>query len=388
MRHLLPVWLLLLTVSVGAQAEWYESKGWAPIINNDTETARARAAAMALRQSLDFAGGTVESVEEVVDGVLTGQQMQWRTQGAVEHAELVRERTNGQRLELTIRAFIRQQSDQCSAASMRKSVAVVPFELAHADQARAGQLWDLGEASSGRFADAISKRSRVLTLSHLLQRKVGFTRLIGADNDQETARLARHIGLENDAQYVIAGVFDDISTQDRSAVNLTFWTPPKQDRNLALTLYLFDTSSGELVTRAGVRETLPWNFNFGETVDAHSQNFWDSDYGQVLGQRLQDMTHGLGDQLRCEPVRARVVAVNGEDIQINLGDRHGLTTEHELQLYHRGNFTDAQGIYREQWVLSPYSLQVVQVARSSARTRVTGDESGTNIQVNDRVVVR
>ncbi|MGX5913363.1 flagellar assembly protein T N-terminal domain-containing protein [Aliidiomarina sp. Khilg15.8] len=388
MRHLLPVWLLLLTVSVSAQAEWYESKGWAPIINNDTESARARAAEMALRQSLDFAGGSVHSVEEVVDGVLTGQQMQWRTQGAVEHAELVRERTNGQRLELTLRAFIRQQSDECTAASMRKSVAIVPFELAPADQARAGHLWDLGEAASKRFAQMLSQRSRVLTLEHSLQRKVGFTRLLASDNTQEMASFARHVGIENDAQYVIAGVFEDISTVDRSSLNLTFWTHPKQDRNLALTLYLFDASSGELITRAGVRETLAWDFDFNQSVDAHSQEFWNSDYGQVLAQRLQDTTHGFDDKLRCEPVRARVVAVQGEDIQINLGERHGLSTEHELQLYHRGNFTDAQGIYREQWVLSPYALQVVQVARGSARTRVTGDETGTNIQVNDRVVVR
>lgn len=388
MRYLLPVWLLLLTVSLNAQAEWYESKGWAPIINNDTDAARARAAEMALRQSLDFAGGSVESVEEVVDGVLTGQQMQWRTQGAVEHAELVRERTSGQRLELTLRAFIRKQSNECSAASMRKSIAVVPFELAQSDQARAGHLWELGDAASDRFADLISQRSGVLTLAHNLQRKVGFTRMLAADDDQEVASFARHVGLENDAQYVVAGVFDDISTQDRSSLNLTFWSQPKQDRNLALTLYLFDASSGELITRAGTRDTLAWNFAYGETVDAHQQTFWNSDYGQVLNQRLQDMTHGFDDKLRCEPVRAKVTAVQGEDIHINLGDAQGLSTEHELQLYHRGNFTDAQGIYREQWVLSPYSLDVVQVERSSARARVSGDETGTNIQVNDRVVVR
>lgn len=392
MRTFFPVWLsaVLLSAlfSLPVSAEWYESKGWAPIINNNVDQARARAVESALRQSLDFAGGSVHSVEEVVDGVLTGQRMQWQTQGAIEHAELVRERVNGQRIEVTLRANIRQNQDQCAAANFRKGLVVVPFELKQSEQARYGDVWELGNASSQRFSRLIGQHSRQFTLEHSGGRKIGFADMLQQNTPQQLGQFARRVALENDSQYVIAGVFDDISTEPRSNTNWTFWSQPKENRNLGLTLYLFDGASGELITRAGIQEHQHWDFDYNEKVDVHSQRFWRSEYGVVLAQRLQDIVHGFDDKLRCQPLKGRVVDVSNENIHINLGSRNGIESGQELSLYHRGNFFDSQGNYREQWVVSPYQLEVTTVELRSAITRVKGEETGTNIQQHDRVVIR
>lgn len=379
--------LTLLSLALPAQAEWYESTGSAPIVNNDVKTARSEAVTSALRQSLDFSGGRVASVEQVVDGVLTGDFFEWSAEGSIEQAEIVRERIRDDRIEVTIRANIRQDEEHCPAASFRKGVSIVPFELARSEQARHGALWELERAASQRFAEMLAQHSNTLFLEHRIERKVGLTDMRTANNDQAMAGFARRIGKETDAQYVMAAVFDDISTEQRGT-NYTFWTPAEQNRNMALTLYVFEASSGDLITRANVRGQTVWDFDYNEEVDPFGQRFWSSAYGNLIQERMQDLVYGVDERLSCEEPQGQVIAVSGNQVTVNLGANHGVGEGQNLHIYHRGNFIDDQGIYREQWVLSPYRLTVAQVERSSALTRVADDEVGSNIQVNDRVVVR
>jgi hypothetical protein len=382
------LWILLMVFTSGAHADWYESTGWAPIINSDEDRARARAVENAIRQSLDFAGGTVTSVEKVVDGVLTGHYFEWNTTGAIEHAELVRERRNGERIEVTVRANIRQTHDQCAAANFRKGVAVVPFELAQPAQARYGDLWALDRAAAEQFAKLLGQHGKNLFPEHRMDRKVGFTQLRDANNERSMAEFARNVAAQTDAQYVVAGIFDDISTEKRNQRQLATWRQPPRDRNFSLTLYLFDGASGELKTRANVRDKTAWDFQHHAAVDPRSSAFWSSGYGQTLQKSMQDLVFGFNDKLRCEEPRGHVVRAQGDTISVNLGSKHGIENGQTLHVYHRGNFYDNNGIYREQWVLSPYQLEIAQVQQSSASARVVDDELGSNIQVNDRVVVR
>lgn len=380
----------LLSTSLWAgsvHSDWYESTGSASVRNQTVEQARARAIENALRQSLDFSGGRISSVEHVVDGVLAGSFFEWSTEGAIEHAELVRERRNGDRIEVTVRANIRQVQGQCPAANFRKGVTVVPFEFAQPEQARLGEIWELERSASAQFSQLLGQYSQTLFLEHRIDRKVGLADMRAANNDQAMISFARRVGKETDAQYVVAGVFDDISAS-QAGRNYTFWTPANQNRALALTLYLFDGASGELLTRAQARDAAPWGFKYNESVDAHSQYFWQSAYGNVLNHALQDMVTGFEDKLACEEPRGQVVQVAGNEITVNLGENHGVSAGQTLHIYHRGNFVDDQNIYREQWILSSYQLEIIQTERSSALAHVVDNQGGTNIQVNDRVVVR
>lgn len=388
----LPLCILTLLLSAAltissAHADWYETTASAPVIGGNTERARAIAVENALRQSLDFAGGRVTSVEHVVDGVLKGSHFEWSSDGVIEQAHLVRERRRGERIEVTVRANIRQSDTQCAAANFRKGVTVVPFELSQPEQARLGQVWEIERASSQRFAELLGRHSRSLFLEHRIDRKIGLAGLRGANNDQQMAGFARRVGKETDAQYIMAGVFEDISEEQRGR-NLTFWTPAQQNRNLRLTMYLFDGASGELLTRASIHDQAPWDFDYHEQVDTHAQRFWQSAYGDTLERAMRDMVYGLDEKLACEEPRGQVVRVDGRDITVNLGNKHGLRSGQNLYIYHRGSFVDDQGIYREQWVLSPYQLEIVQVENSSAMARIQGDQPGSNIQPNDRVVIR
>lgn len=386
------LWSCLVMISAAslftpAKADWYESTASAPVIGGNADRARARAVESALRQSLDFAGGRINSVEHVVDGVLKGSYFEWSTDGVIEQAHLVRERRRGEQIEVTVRAHIRQTEAQCAAANFRKGVTVVPFELARSEHARAGNIWDIEQAAAQRFGELLGQHSHTLFLEHRIERKIGLAGLRGANNEQQMAGFARRVGKETDAQYVMAGIFEDISTEQRGR-NLTFWTPAAENRNLSLTLMLFDSASGELLTRAAVRDQVPWTFDYNESVDTHSQQFWRSAYGDAIERAMTDLVRGMDEKLACEEPRGQIVRVSGRDITVNLGDKHGLQEGQSLYIYHRGNFVDDQGTYREQWVLSPYQLELVQVNQSSALARVSNEQPGGNIQVNDRVVVR
>lgn len=379
--------LAALSAFAPAYADWYESTGSAPILGQNEAKARARAVEDALRQSLDFAGGRVTSVERVVDGVLTGSHFEWTAEGDIEQAHLVSERRSGDRMQVTVRANIRQTNGRCAAADFRKGVTVVPFELASLEQARHGELWELERAASQRFAELLGRHSQSLFLEHRLERKVGLLNMRNSKNEQEMASFARSVGKQTDAQYVVGAIFDDISTA-QAGPNMTFWSPPDYNRNLALTLLLFDGSSGEMLSRASIRDQAPWDFDYPQPVDASSQTFWQSLYGDTLERAMRDLVRGMDDQLGCEEPRGQVIRVSDNTVTVNLGAKHGLEQGQRLHIYHRGNFVDDQGIYREHWVLSPYQLDVTQVQQSSAQGRVSDDQVGSNIQVNDRVTVR
>ncbi|WP_113908278.1 flagellar assembly protein T N-terminal domain-containing protein [Aliidiomarina celeris] len=368
-------------------ADWYETKGWAPIINNDVDAARARAMESALRQSLDLAGGSVTSVEDVVNGVITGQHIQWQSQGAIEHVELVRERINGQRIEITVRALVRPNVQSCSANDYKSGLVIAPFEVKHRDHLQHGQIHDMPAASSFRFTRLLGQHSQRLFIQHQLQGPQGFLAKYERNDTPALGEYARRVAREHNSQYVVAGVFNDLSAAPQNGVNLAFWRHPNYDRSYELTLFLFDGISGELKTRASVAGKSPWNFHYTEQVNVSSEQFWQSDFGTRLETSMRDLVRGLDETLGCEPLRGQVVAAQGEQVTINLGSKHQLQVGAELQVMHRGGFYDELGRYREQWQLNPAAFVVTEVFANSSRLQARDSTPIAGVQARDLVVI-
>lgn len=380
--------ILLLSISTAASsADWYETRGWAPIINNDVETARARAMESALRQSLDLAGGSVSSVEEVVNGVITGQHIHWQSHGAIEHVELVRERINGQRIEITLRALVRPNVQSCSANHFQTGVVIAPFEVRHRDHLQHGQIHQMPGASAFRFTRLLGQHSRRLFVQHELQGSQGFVAKVSRNDTPALTEYARRVAREHDSQYVVTGIFNDLSAAPVPGVNLTFWRHPTYERNYELSLYLFDGISGELKTRASVSGKSRWDYHYTDIVNVTAEPFWRSDFGSRLEASMRDLIHGLDDMLDCEPLRGLVVRRQGEDVTINLGRRHQLEAGTEVQVLHRGGFLDELGRYREQWEVNPATFIVTEVHNSSSRLQVKDGTPIAGVQERDLVII-
>lgn len=380
--------IALVYAGVAYTADWYETRGWAPVINGDVEAARERAIENALRESLDLAGGTVHSVEEVVNGVLTGQRLQWQSHGAIEQASLVRERTNGQRHEVTVRTLVRPNVTACDTGSVKRSVLITPFAVAQREHLTHGQVYELDTASSFRFSRLLGQHSQSLMVSHVLPSAPGLTDFLDDNHTRNLADFARRQAREYNSQYIIAGVFHDVSATPHAGTRLLFWRHPKYNRQFELSLYLIDGYSGERITTASVTGEAAWDYPYNASVDVNSEQFWRQGFGQELETKMRDLVYGLEQKVQCSAVKGLVVRASDSALHTNLGERQQLTVGTRARILHRGGFLDELGQYREQWILNPTELEVTQVYLSSSELRSASGEPLAGIQARDMVVLQ
>lgn len=389
MRNLSIAILVLLLCGLGsapAHARWVEAQGEAIIIDNDISAAREQALEVAIQQALMLTGGSVSSVQSVVNGVLQNSETQWRGQGSVDQVEVVREEIRDGRILLTVRADIWNRDGNCPATEYKKAVTVAPFEIAERSQAVYGQVYRIGEVSAERFSKYLGSRGQNMTVKHTLRRDIGLNKALRQTDLQHLGRLARVIGQDNDSQYVVFGVYNDLSVYQREVPLLGMFGAPRYNRNYSLTLYLMDAYSGEIVTRANVNDSARWDFEDQPEVDIAANYFWTSAFGSSLQQGINQLASGIDSKLRCEPARGRIVRVKGQELQINLGTVNGVKAGDQLRIVHEANFIDSKDNYRQKWEISAFVVQVTQVNQTTAIARLDESDMLSNVQINDWVV--
>ncbi|EKE82068.1 flagella assembly protein FlgT [Idiomarina xiamenensis] len=379
----LAFFISLAAIGLPAQARWIEAQGQAPIINGNVSDARAKAIENAIQQSLMAAGGEVSSVQQIVDGVLQNTQVQWRGQGNVDQVDIVSEEVRDNRIYITVRADIWQRDKQCQASEYRKSVTVAPFELARREQANYGDIYAIGEVAAERFARDLSSGNSHLLVKHTLQRPVGLDEALQQLSLQQLGEIARRVGEHNDSQYVITAIFDDLSVASERGW-LSTWSNPQ--RHFALTFYLLDAYSGETITRARISENAEWTYARNAKVDVAADQFWREPFGAVLAQNMQDVVQGFDAKLRCQETRGRIVQVDAQTIQINIGRVNGVKTGDQLKVVQEANFIDQQGHYRQKWHVSDYTAVVQQVNDTTAVATIGNAGFLGNVQIDDWVV--
>lgn len=375
--------LLLLCVTP-AEARVVEAQGSARIVNGDVDGARSRAIKEALQQALLMTGSSISSVQSIVDGVLSTNRTQVSANGNVERVNIIREEVRGNRVFVLLQAEIWNRDNSCQANDYNVALTVVPFELSHREHAAFGQVWDLGKVAASRLTRAISSNSDRIFVTHTLSRNAGLRNALQQLNLEQLGAMAREVGAANDSQYVVFGVFDDLSVQEIERG----WGYLDSDyrRNYALTLYLMNASSGELLTRARVNDVEEWTYPRNASVDVAANAFWQQPFGASLMTGIQDLAAGIRDQLRCKPTRGRVVWQQDNRVQFNLGEQHGVKVGDKLKIVHPSNFVDDEGIYRQKWQVSEFTVEVTQVQHNTAVAELVGAGVLTNVQVDDWVI--
>jgi len=375
---------LVLVFAVTAEARVVEAQGSARIVNGDTDAARKRAIENALQQALLMTGSSISSVQSIVDGVLSTNQTQVSATGDVERVNIIREEVRGDRMFVVLQAEIWNRDNSCQADNYKVALTVVPFELSNREHGAFGQVWSLGKVAADRLTREIASRSDRIFVSHTLSRNTGLNDALNQLNLEQLGMMAREIGMANDSQYVVFGLFDDLSMVEIERG----WGYLDSDyrRNYALTLYLLNASSGELLTRARVNDIEAWTYDRNEAVDVAANEFWDKPFGAALMTGIEDLAAGVRDQLRCKPTRGRVVWQQDNQIQFNLGEQHGVRVGDQLKVVHPSNFVDNEGLYRQKWQVSEFTVEVTQVQHNTAVAELNGDGILTNVQVNDWVI--
>ncbi|MCC2615075.1 flagellar assembly protein FlgT [Aestuariibacter halophilus] len=362
-----------------AQAAWFEASGHAVIVNGDKEQARRNATEDALRQAMLFAGASVKSVQMLANGLLQDEQLEIRTTGEVNQLELIDEIYHDGMVTVNVRADIFAQKTTCASADYQKRLVTSWFTLRDQRQGALGGIEDIGKALPLQLKQAFRKSAQHVRLTSIDTRYIQH-----GGTPSEASLMARRMN----GQYVLLAQVDDISSQEADTPSWQFWadTPPR--RQAAITFSLYDGQQGELLWQQGYATDAPWEFDRYSTVDINSQTLWSSAYGQAVTRMLQTAAQDIDEFLACQPAYGRVLHVTNQTLQIDLGERDGLSVGDELTLFQLRQFYTPGGQLQQQYRLHPHRVRITEVFANTANARAGDDTLLGNIQPNDFVARR
>ena len=371
------------TSSVG---QWYESQGVATIKNSDNKAAKTQAVQNALKKALLVAGASVSSVRQVVNGLLTQDEISIRASGSVNSLELISESYSDDLVTVTIRADIFSQEKKCFAADYRKSMLITRSNILHREQANVGSLYALDKALVKHLANKIQQQGIYLDTNLALHTKTEFSRLNQTLNTQSLKNLTMSLANMTNSQYVLFSEIQDLSMANDENNDWQFWQKNIYQRQFNIALYIHDGTTGERILDKYYQSSAPWQFDKRKQVDVTSHNFWQSEYGQQISLTLDNMVSDIDENMMCQPTQGRIIQVTGNSLIFNLGKRHGVKIGDEFSLLHLDSFISDDKRTYPGFNISPYKVIVNSVSQDSAHATTTEQHILDNIQINDLAV--
>lgn len=380
----LVIGLILTTFTCNAQ--WYEAQGHASIDKGSVDIARTKAMENALKKALLVAGASVSSIQQVVNGLLTQDQLSIRASGSVNSIELIDELHSSKMISVTIRADIFPQEKKCFASDFKKSVLLTKSHLNHREQANIGNIYELDSAVISQLNQKLRSQGSYSASKVLLKSSTEFSRLKNSFNEEKIKQLSMSLANTTDTQYILFSEINDISFEKQRSNSWKIWQQGTYPRNFDFTVYLYNGMSGELIWQNGYQNTSTWDFNKREKVDINATIFWQSNYGKMISSLLDIMVNDIDENIRCEPSEGKILQVKGNQVVINLGQHHGVKVGDEFSLLHMSNFKSDNGNYYASYNISPLKVKVTKVTKQSS-TAITLDNSLLgNIQISDLAV--
>lgn len=368
--------IALYYLPASAHAAWFEASGQAMIQGGNKQQARLRATEDAVRQAMLFAGASVNSVQQIANGLLTQDYTEIRSGGELHQIELIDEQIQGRMLSVTIRADIFAQTSNCSAADYRKRIVTGWFALTRPQQATTGGLYQIGQSLAEQLARNASQ-------SHYLQFAPLQSHALG--NDYSVTALMQ-LANASHSQYVLTGDITDLSLSQGES-SLAFWRS-NQQRHLAISIRLVDGITGEIKLTRQFTTTAKWPSDLTRQIDVFSHGFWQSEYGKSSQQLIDHILHALDEALECEPAYAKVLQVANNQLSVSFGQQQGTQVGDRLTLFQRQSMIDSSGQVHYQYQLHPAQLEVIQSFANSATVAPTDGSLLGNIQAMDFVARR
>jgi len=375
--------IMLVTItglpSLSLQATWFESSGQAVIMNGNKTAARQEATEEAIRQALMFAGASVTSVQTLANGLLENESFEVRASGEVNSIELIDEIYQGDVLTVSIRADVFAQKMQCRAADYKKSIATAWFPIAHRHQAAVGNLYDFGEILTQRFQKTFTHIAKGSYIKDVQPFYVNANHPV-----QGILALAQ----KTNAQYVVLGAINEFTVNATTPSRLAFWKDTTYSRDFSLDIVVYDGNTGTEVFTKQYPTQATWDFDIHANIDANSNRFWQSRFGQAVNDLLDNVSQELDNELSCMAAYGRVLYVDNDKLNINLGRQNGLQEGDKLTLFQKNQFYDPNGNLHQQFQLSSSRVKVSQVFANTAVVVSATDVPLMNIQANDFVARR
>jgi hypothetical protein len=380
------VTLCITLLSLPASGQWYQTQGHAYINDGNIQAAKNIAMENALKKALLVAGASVSSVQQVVNGLLTQDEINIRATGSVNSFELIDETYQDQRVSVTIRADIFPQSKQCFSADYRKSLLLTKSQIKHREQANIGGIYTIDKVVMKKLAKKLNNEGLYLDTKLALQNRSEFSRYNHSIHSEEIKKIAMSLADYSDSQYILFSEIQDISFANDENNSWQFWQEDIYNRHFDIALYIYNGSNGELVFNKEYRSSAPWEYSKRTQVDINSNEFWQQGYGMAIDQTLTQMISDIDESMMCQPTRGKIVKITGNQIVINLGSRHGVKSGDEFSLLHVKNFTADSGIMYAGFNVSEFKVKVTQVSQQSATAITADNQLLDSIQLDDLAV--
>ena len=376
----------LFLTTFTSNAQWYEAQGHARIDKNSLEIARTKAMENALKKALLVAGASVSSIQQVVNGLLTQDELSIRASGSVNSIELIDELHSEDMISVTVRADIFPQEKKCFSVDFKKSILLTKSHLKHREQANQGRVYQLDSAVMTQLNHKLRAQSNYSTSKLLLKSSTAFARLNASFNEEKIKQLAMSISETTSSQYILFSEINDISFEQQRSNSWKIWQQGTYPRNFDFTLYLYSGINGELVWQNRYQNTAIWDFNKRKNIDVNASMFWQSGYGNMISSLLDNMVDDIDENIMCEPSEGKILQVKGNQVVINLGRHHGVKIGDEFSLLHMSDFTSSNGNHYASYNISPYKVKVVNLTKQSATATTVDNELLGNIQQNDLAI--
>jgi len=376
----------LLLVSFACNARWYEAQGHASTDKDSVEVARTKAMENALKKALLVTGASVSSIQQVVNGLLTQDQISIRASGSVNSIELIDEFHRDNMISVTVRADIFPQDKKCFSLDYKKSILITKSHLNQRQQANIGKIYQLDSAIIRQFNKKLDKKSSYSRGKLLLKSATEFSRLNASFDENKIRQLVMSLSNKTDSQYVFFSEINDLSFRQERSNSWKIWQQGTYPRNFDFTVYLYNGLSGEQIWQKNYQSSAIWDFNKRTSVDVNTTVFWQSEYGNMINLLLDNMINDIDDNIMCEPSEGKIIQVKGNQITINLGRHHGVKIGDEFSLLHSNNFTSAQGRSYSGYNISPYKVKVTKLTKQSATAITLDNNLLGNIQINDLAI--
>lgn len=361
--------------SQAVHADWFEATGQAPIRQGNQNEAKTRATEDAVRRALLYAGVSISSVQKVTNGLLTQDDVILQSQGEVRQIQLLSEQRVGGVMEVTIRADIFPQQQQCYAAHYKKALVISPFSLRHSQHSIVGDLQSLGQVSAEKVYRQLQDLS-TSTLTQWYDNPLLARRL----TEQERGSLLR----QTNSDYLVTASIDDVSLGERSDMNLRFWSDARRDRFFHMRLQLQQLSTGRVLFQQEYRTQARWDFRQRTTISPQHHRFWQTTYGEAVQRVLNAAVVDIDDAMRCEPFQAAITDVGNNRIRLAAGQNVGVQTGTELTiLFRQESLREGATMYR----VSPLTVIVQDVGFDWATAESKDQALLSNVQIGDAVTL-
>ncbi|ODS15720.1 flagellar assembly protein T N-terminal domain-containing protein [Pseudoalteromonas tetraodonis] len=376
----------VLTFSPFTHAQWYESTGHAVIQNSDIPGAKAAAIKDAITQALVFSGARVSSVQTLVDGVLTQDQLKISSQGEIQKIELVSENRSNDEFAITLRLDIFAQTEQCPQSNFNKFIAVTQSQLTNREQARMGQIFDINKAVSKNIYTSLQKSKMSAIPVAYFNKAIKVDTYFNQQHDYSNSQL-EEISSRSNAQYVLLSQITSLSTSDKLNSDYAFWQDESYQRHYQIEFSLFDGTTYEPLWQNSYQSQAIWPFEKTAIIDVNSNRFWQSPFGQSISDINQTLSYDLQAAMACLPTQGKIMHMENNKLVINLGKAHGLEKGQLLSIAHHNYLTDAQGNTMPHTITTLNRIRIEQLYQHSAIAVSINDQPLPGVQINDIVEI-